>query len=71
MRRREEPRTKLERRSVEVEVRGTKVRVKLGLLDGEVVTVAPEYDDCARLARETGAPLRQIYAAARAAASPG
>lgn len=71
VRRREEPRTKLERRSVEVEVRGTKVRVKLGLLDGEVVTVAPEYDDCARLARETGAPLRQIYAAARAAASPG
>jgi len=70
VRRREEPRTKLERRSVEVEVRGAKVRVKLGLLGGEVVTVSPEYDDCARLARETGAPLRRIYAAARAAADP-
>ena len=67
IRRREERRTKLGRRSVEVEVLGATVRVKLGLLGGEVVTVSPEYDDCARVARETGAALREVYAAARAA----
>ena len=53
IRRREEARTKLERRSVEAEVHGVKVRVKLGLLNGEVVSISPEYDDCAELARET------------------
>ncbi len=67
IRRREELRTKLERRSVEVEIHGSKVRVKLGLLAGQVITVSPEYDDCARLAREKGIPLRDIYAAVRAA----
>jgi pyridinium-3,5-bisthiocarboxylic acid mononucleotide nickel chelatase len=42
------------------------VRVKVKLLDGREI-VAPEYEDCARLAREAGVPLRQIYASARAA----
>src|SRR4029077_13979445 len=37
-----------------VEVDGGKVRVKLGLLDGRLVNVAPEHDDCAALARRTG-----------------
>jgi uncharacterized protein (TIGR00299 family) protein len=43
------------------------VRVKLKLLDGEVAGAAPEYEDCARLARETGIPLRAVYDAAREA----
>ncbi len=68
IRRREELRTKLDRRFVEVAVHGAKVRVKCGVLGGRVVTVAPEYEDCARLAREKNIPLRDIYAAARDAA---
>jgi uncharacterized protein (TIGR00299 family) protein len=44
------------------------VRVKLKHL-GERVVAAPEYDDCARLARLAGVPLAEVYAAARAAAS--
>jgi uncharacterized protein (TIGR00299 family) protein len=41
------------------------VRVKVKHL-GERELVAPEYEDCARLARETNVPLSQVYAAARA-----
>jgi uncharacterized protein (TIGR00299 family) protein len=39
------------------------VRVKVKLL-GEREVVAPEYEDCARLARAAGVPLREVYAAA-------
>ena len=64
---REQSRTTLERRSVEVEVYGEKVGVKLGILGGEVVSVSPEYDACAALARKKGIPLREVYTAARQA----
>jgi uncharacterized protein (TIGR00299 family) protein len=58
----------LERRTVEVEVLGGKARVKLGLDQGAVVNVAPEFADCARLAAETGEPLKEVMARAQAAA---
>jgi pyridinium-3,5-bisthiocarboxylic acid mononucleotide nickel chelatase len=58
----------LERRIVEVEVLGGKARVKLGLDQGAVVNVAPEFADCARLAAETGQPLKEVMARAQAAA---
>jgi uncharacterized protein (DUF111 family) len=41
------------------------VRVKVKFL-GEREVIAPEYEDCARLAREADVPLRDVYAAARA-----
>ena len=41
------------------------VRVKIKGL-GEREIVAPEYEDCARIARAAGVPLREVYAAARA-----
>ena len=41
------------------------VRVKIKHL-GEREIVAPEYEDCARLARAANVPLSQVYAAARA-----
>jgi pyridinium-3,5-bisthiocarboxylic acid mononucleotide nickel chelatase len=58
----------LERQVVEVELLGGKVRVKLGLDDGRVVNVAPEFSDCARLATETGQPLKEVMAQAQALA---
>lgn len=45
------------------------VRVKRKLLDGAVAGAAPEYEDCAALARAHGVPLAQVYAAALRAAS--
>ena len=44
------------------------VRVKIKRWQGKVLHSAPEYEDCARLARETGVPLRTIYTAAERAA---
>jgi uncharacterized protein (TIGR00299 family) protein len=58
----------LEREWITVPTPSGDVRVKVGRLDGDVVTVSPEYEDCKRLARDTGAPLKAIYDDARAAA---
>ncbi|HEY9077944.1 MAG TPA: nickel pincer cofactor biosynthesis protein LarC [Anaerolineaceae bacterium] len=44
-----------------------KVRVKLKILDGKVILASPEFDVCARLAREAGVPVLQVYQAAVAA----
>jgi uncharacterized protein (TIGR00299 family) protein len=46
------------------------VRVKVKLL-GRREVVAPEYDDCARVARAAGVPLREVYAAARTGSATG
>ena len=61
-------RLELERRFRDVTVDGHLVRVKLGLLDGEVVNLAPEHDDCARAAEALGRPVKSVWAAALAAA---
>ena len=61
-------RWELERRFVTVDVAGEPVRVKLGLLDGETVNAAPEHDDCRAVARRTGRPVKDVWAAALAAA---
>ena len=41
------------------------VHVKVKHL-GENELIAPEYEDCARIARAANVPLSQVYAAARA-----
>jgi len=61
-------RYELEREERVVDVDGGSVRVKIGLLDGRVVNVAPEHDDCAELARATGRAVKSIWAEALARA---
>ncbi len=43
------------------------VRLKVGRLGEAILTVAPEYEDCARLAQKHEVPLAQVYQAALAA----
>jgi hypothetical protein len=43
------------------------VKVKVAWRDGKVLNVAPEYEDCQRLATEKGVPLKQVMIAAQAA----
>jgi len=57
----------LEREHVTVATPFGEVRVKVGRLNGVIVTAAPEYEDCARLAELRGVSLREVYAAAQAA----
>lgn len=61
-------RYELEREERSVEVSGASVRVKLGLLDGRVVNVAPEHDDCVLAARVTGRSVKSVWAEALARA---
>ena len=53
---------------VDMEEWGT-VQLKIGRQGGKVVQVAPEYEDCAKVARETGIPLRVVYETVKAKAS--
>ena len=50
-----------ERRVEEVETSLGPVRVKLKLLEGSPVSIAPEYEDCAAIASRLGLPLREVY----------
>ncbi|MDD2485846.1 MAG: nickel pincer cofactor biosynthesis protein LarC [bacterium] len=51
----------LERKTVETAVAGGKVKVKLGLKDGKIVNIAPEYKDCRSLSEQSGLPLKEVY----------
>jgi pyridinium-3,5-bisthiocarboxylic acid mononucleotide nickel chelatase len=54
-------RFELERDERTVDVAGHAVRVKVGILDGRVVNLAPEHDDCAAVARSTGRSVKSIW----------
>lgn len=58
-----------ERRIEQVHTAWGPVRCKLKILRGVVVSVKPEYDDCARLARRCHVALREIIEAAQRAGS--
>jgi uncharacterized protein (TIGR00299 family) protein len=62
--------TALAREMHTVLVDGEPVHVKLGLHDGQVVNVQPEYDDVARVAAVSGRPVVDVLADAIAAARP-
>jgi len=61
-------RYELEREERSVDLAGGSVRIKVGLLDGRVVNLAPEHDDCAALARSTGRSVKSVWAEALARA---
>jgi uncharacterized protein (TIGR00299 family) protein len=61
-------RYELDRGERVVDVAGGSVRVKVGLLDGRVVNLAPEHDDCAALAQSTGRSVQSVWAEALARA---
>ena len=60
-------RVKSERRHETVDTPFGPVRRKRKEWQGELLDAVPEYDDCARLARERGVPFRAVYEAARQA----
>ncbi len=59
-------RLKLPRKTVRVKTRYGAVAVKVGMMDGRVLTVSPEYEDCRRIAAKRRAALRDVYDAAKA-----
>lgn len=60
-------RHKLQRRSCTVDTLWGKVQGKVGWRDGQAPVFSPEYEDCARIAREHGVALREVYSQAQKA----
>ena len=60
-------RTVLARSLVAVDTAYGPVRVKVGAVGGEVIGAQPEYDDCRRRAKASGASVREVMSAAAAA----
>jgi uncharacterized protein (TIGR00299 family) protein len=54
----------LDRRWVDVTTSGGRVRIKVGSRNGVDVNAAPEFEDCLRVARETGASIKDVQAEA-------
>jgi hypothetical protein len=71
VRMRREDRICLPREWKDVSTRWGAVRVKIGLRGGGTSNVAPEFDDCARVAEAAKVAVREVYDAARAAAANG
>jgi len=61
-------RRKLVKKTISAKTRFGLIRVKVGMLKGNVTTVAPEYEDCKAAAREFGASLGDVYDGAKEAA---
>src|SRR5689334_3872557 len=61
-------RRKLAREFAEVQTPFGSVTVKLGKLDGKVIQASPEYESCRKAAQAAGAPIKEVYEAARKAA---
>jgi pyridinium-3,5-bisthiocarboxylic acid mononucleotide nickel chelatase len=57
-------RTRAPRRLETVTTRWGDVRLKLRAWDGRVLGAMPEYEDCLRLSRASGAPIHEIWAEA-------
>lgn len=60
-------RHKLQRRACTVATSWGPVQGKLGWREGRPPVFTPEYEDCARIARQQSVPLRDVYAAVRRA----
>ena len=57
-------RTALARSWKKVSTPWGEVRVKEGMLDGQMVNAAPEFEDCRQIAEKSGQPLKAVAAAA-------
>lgn len=60
-------RRKLNRRACSVSTTWGELQGKLGWLAGRPPVFSPEYEDCARVARENQVPLREVYLTAQEA----
>jgi uncharacterized protein (TIGR00299 family) protein len=54
----------LQRESIAVETSFGSIRMKIARLNGQILNVAPEYEDCQKVAAERGVPLKQVLAEA-------
>lgn len=58
-----------QRETIEIQTPYGPIRVKMRLIGGAITRVAPEYEDCAKIAMEQDVPLGRVFEAAKIAAS--
>lgn len=63
-----EERLKLNRKIMDVSTEWGTVRVKVGMAEGKLISVSPEFEDCKEIARSRSVPLKHVYDAAKFAA---
>ena len=51
----------LDRKTINIETVVGNVRIKIGSINGKVKNIAPEYEDCKRIADEKGVSLKLVY----------
>jgi len=58
---REIKRLRLAQQEFMAETKYGKIRVKVGIFKGEIKNIAPEYEDCKKMAKQHKIPLKEIY----------
>jgi hypothetical protein len=62
---REIKRLRLAQQNFIAETKYGKIRVKVGIFKGEIKNVAPEYEDCKKIAKQHKVPLKEVYEEAK------
>jgi len=65
---RKEERVVLERKMGEVKTKYGKIRCKIGIDQGEIMSISPEYEDCKKIAEKLKIPLKVVYEEVKAKA---
>jgi len=58
---REIKRLRLAQQNFIAETKYGKIRVKVGIFKGEIKNIAPEYEDCNKMAKQHKVPLKEVY----------
>jgi len=62
---REVKRLRLAQKNFITETKYGKIRVKVGMFKGEIKNIAPEYENCKKIAKQHQIPLKEVYEEAR------
>ena len=62
---REVKRLRLRQQNFIAETKYGKIRVKVGIFKGDIKNIAPEYEDCKKMAKQHQVPLKEIYEEAK------
>ncbi len=62
---REIKRLRLGQQNFIAETKYGKIRVKVGIFKGEIKNIAPEYEDCKKIAKQHKIPLKEVYEEAK------
>ena len=58
---REIKRLRLAQQNVIAETKYGKIKVKVGIFKGKIKNIAPEYEDCKKMAKQHKVPLKEVY----------